>query len=73
MTSLSLYLTKYLIDLFVPYGSLLETNILSTSMLCILNVFCSCFCKNIFFKSRKFVIFPIILILGKNINNDLDV
>ena len=32
MPSLSLYSMKYLIDLFEPYGSSLETNILLTSM-----------------------------------------
>ena len=44
MTSLSLYPTKYLIDLFVPYGSFLETIIFSKSMSYILNVFFVCFC-----------------------------
>ena len=47
MTSLSLYLTKYLIDLFVPYGSLLETNILSTSMSSILNAFVKIYFLNL--------------------------
>ena len=36
ITSLSLYPTKYLNEFFVPYGSSLETNILSTSMSSIL-------------------------------------
>ena len=39
MSPLSLYPTKYLIDLFVPYGSSLETNILLTSTSSILNGF----------------------------------
>ena len=39
MTSLSLYLMKYLTDLFVPYDSFFETNILSTLMSSIVNSF----------------------------------
>ena len=39
MTSSSLYPTKYLSEFFVPYNSFLETNILSTSKQCILNIF----------------------------------
>ena len=35
----SLYPMKYLIDLFVPYGPLFETNILLTSVSSILNTF----------------------------------
>ena len=44
MKSLPLYPMKYLIDLFVPYGSFLETNILLASILS-KKVFFS-FCKN---------------------------
>ena len=39
ITSLSLYLTKYLNEFFVAYGSSLETNILLTSMASILVIF----------------------------------
>ena len=51
MTSLSLYPTKYLIDLFVPYGSFLETNIFSKSMSYILNFF---FCLFMYFVKTYF-------------------
>ena len=37
ISSLSLYPIKYSIQLFAPYGSSLETNILLTSMSSILN------------------------------------
>ena len=36
MSSLSLYLVKHLNELFAPYGSFFETNILSTSIAFIL-------------------------------------
>ena len=39
ITSLSLYLIKYLNEFFAPYGSSLETNILLTSMSSILVTF----------------------------------
>ena len=48
ITSLSLYLTKYLNEFFVAYGSSLETNILLTSMASIL-VFFLFFIKIAFF------------------------
>ena len=38
ITSLSLYPIKYLKFFFVPYGSLLETNILLTSMSSVLYI-----------------------------------
>ena len=37
--SLPLYPMKYLIELFAPYGSSLEANVLLTSMSYILNAF----------------------------------
>ena len=48
MLSLSLYPITYLIDLFEPYVSSLETNILLIFMSCILNAFFY-FCKIYFF------------------------
>ena len=53
MTSLSLYPMKYLIDLFVPYGSFLETNIFLTSTPSILNSF-------LFLQKRFFDIFVVV-------------
>ena len=41
ITSLSLHIIKYLIDLFIAYGSSLET-ISLTSMSSILNIFLLC-------------------------------
>ena len=46
MTSSSLYPMKYLSELFVPYDSFLETDILLTFKSCILNRFL--LCKNYF-------------------------
>ena len=47
MTSLSLYPMKHLVDLFVPYGSFLETKVLLASMSSMLNSFF--FVENAFF------------------------
>ena len=56
---------KYLIDLFVPYGSLFETNILSTSTSSIVNTFLL-FQKSLFLALLpKLMFFPLILILGE--------
>ena len=44
----SLYSMKYLTDLFLPYGSFFETNILLTLISSILNIFLF-FVKNTFF------------------------
>ena len=49
MTSLSLYPMKHLVDLFVPYGSFLETKVLLASMSSMLNSFF--FCRKRFFLS----------------------
>ena len=42
MASLSLYPIKYLSELFVLYGSFLETDIILTSISSILNIFLLC-------------------------------
>ena len=39
ITSLSLYPIKYINELFLPYGTFLETNILLTSISSMLNIF----------------------------------
>ena len=55
---------KYLNELYLPYCSYLETNILLTSISSILNIF-------LFLLLSKFMLFPFILILckEKKINN----
>ena len=65
MTSSSLHPMKYLSELFEPCDSFLQTNILLTSKSCISNSFL--FLQKLrllIFLSSKFMLFPLILILG---------
>ena len=63
ITSLSLYPIKYLIEFFAPYDSSLETNILLTSMSCILVTFL--FLKKSLFLSLKVTFVLLILLIGE--------
>ena len=65
ITSLSLYMIKYLNEFVVPYGSSLETNILLTSVSSILVTFL--FLQKSLFLSLKFMFFLLILILSEKI------
>ena len=59
---------KYLIDLFVPYGSFFETNILSTPISSILNNLAFVEITFFIFLSSKFMFFPhnfIIILVSK--------
>ena len=64
----SIYPMKYLIDLFVPYGSFFKTNILLTSTSILIIFYCFIFyCRNHFFilLSPKILFFQLILILSE--------
>ena len=58
---------KYLSEFFVPYDTFSGTNILLTCKSCILNSFL--FMQKLLlliYLSSKFMLFPLILILGEN-------
>ena len=66
ISSSSLYPIKYLIDLFAPYGSLFEINILLTSISSILITFLF-LQKSLFFTflSRKLMFSSLVVICGE--------
>ena len=74
LMTLSLYLMKYLTDLFVPYDSFFETNILSTLMSSIVNSFLFLW-KLLFliFFLSKIMLFPLILISGEKKNKTFSI